>query len=637
MKHSAESKNSAESMLDSATRVKIAESSTIYCKIAHYAIACIAFLICVFNPYALYATDVTQFDSTQTLPTLCALFGTFLITSFIAIYATSFIPKKFAKIPALIFSLTLFIGLIYSFILVGDYGVMDRFYFDKNPFVYDSTEPLIRQSQVFVIVVTIGALVVIISFRWLIVAMRVILLTLFVVSSVDAYHIIAQRTSAKEVVDRFFSYSKSEKNIVVIMLDMFNGTHTPYILEQFPHFKAKLDGFTLFPNAISSANLTMPTIATLMGGEHYTAINMNRRAQNLAKEIDSAFINTANAFVRGGFSVNLMSPVGTSAKIVQRQMLDGATITDYGTQQFVDFYAKSEGFFDEVVKMRGFSLRFDTIQLLLYGIFKFSPEFYARSAIYNNGFWHFPRTQRAKSHSLTAINYASNFYAFTRKIDAESTKPTFKFLYSPMTHGPYGAYFDGNKCDFFTPKTAWDDYPHKKISQNPLYSIYKSYYQHYDSEACALKYLADFVENLKRAGIYDNTQIFVVSDHGGNDNINFPLPNDNDKNNIRPDVILLFKDFGAKGALRADKRLMANYDIPSIFCANLPNGCPSVGKNILSHYPQNREIIHSAVFHWILYNNKPSEWIISKAYKVRGNDIYKAENWEEVREVVNME
>ena len=629
MKQIAESNKSAESMSDSATRVRVAESSTIYRKITTYAIACIAFLICVFNPYAIYATDITQFDSTQTLPTLCALFGAFLITSFIAIYLISFIPKKFAKIPAFIFSLVLFIGLIYSFILVGDYGVMDRFYFDKNPFVYDSTEPLIRQSQVFIIVATIGVLAIAIFFRWLIVALRVILLTLSIVSSVDAYHIIAQRTNAKEVASKFFSYSKSDKNIVVIMLDMFNGTHTPYILEQFPHFRTKLDGFTLFPNAVSSANLTMPTIATFMGGEHYTAVNMNRRARNLAKEIDSAFIDTANAFVGGGFSVNLMSPVGTSAQSVQRQMLDGAIITDYGTQQFVDFYAKSEGFFDEVIQMRGFSLRFDTIQLLLYGVFKFSPEFYARSTIYNNGFWHFPRAQRAKSHSLTAINYASNFYAFTRKIDAESTKPTFKFLYSPMTHGPYGAYFDGNKCDFFTPKTAWDDYAHKALLKD------KSE-QHYDAEACALQYLADFVENLKNAGIYDNTQIFVVSDHGGNDNINFPLPNDKEKNNIRPDVILLFKDFGASGAIRTDKRLMANYDIASIFCANLPSGCPSVGKNILSHYPQKREIIHSAVYHWILYNNKPNEWIISKAYKVRGNDIYKAENWEEVREVVNM-
>ena len=608
-----------------------ANSNNTHRKISNYAIICIAFLICVFNPYALYNTDITQFDSTQTIATLSALFGAFLATSFIAIYLTSFIPKRFSKIPAFILSLTLFVGLIYSLILVGDYGVMDRFYFDKNPFVYDSIEPLIRQSQIFVAVITAGVLVIAVLFRWLIVAMRVILPTLFIVSCVDAYHIIAQRNNAKEMADGLFSYSKTQKNIVVIMLDMFNGTHTPYLLEQFPHLRKQLDGFTHFPNAVSSANLTMPTIATLIGGEHYTALNMNKRAQNLTKGIDSAFVDTANAFARGGFSVNIMSPVGTNAQIVQGQMLDGAKITDYATQQFVDFYAKDYGFFDKLIPMREFVFRFDALQLLLYGVFKFAPEFYARPSIYNNGYWHFPRTKRAKSYAPTAINYASTFYTFTRKIDAQSTKPTFKFLYSPMTHGPFSAYFDGDKCDFFTQKTAWDDYPHKKISQNPLYSVYKSYYQHYDAEACALRYLADYVELLKGAGIYDNTQIFVVSDHGGNDNINLPLPNDNDKNNLRPDVILLFKDFGAKGAIRTDKRLMANYDIVSIFCENLQNGCPNVGRNILQNYPKNREIIHSAVYYWIVYKNKPSEWVISKAYRVSGGDIYDAKNWREVK------
>lgn len=411
----------------------------------------------------------------------------------------------------------------------------------------------------------------------------------------------------------------------------------PYIFEQFPYFREQLDGFVLFPNAISSANLTMPTIATLIGGEHYTAINMNKRAKKLTTQIDKAFIDVANAFAQGGFSVNIISPVGTNVLIAQRQMLDGATITDYSTQQFVDFYAKSEGFFDEVIQMRDFSLRFDTFQLLLYGAFKFVPEFYVRGTIYNNGYWHFSRTQRAKSHTATAINYASTLYAFTRTLNAQSPKPTFKFLYSPITHSPYGAYFDGKKCDFFTPKTAWDDYPHKKISQNPMYSMYKSYYQHYDAEACAIAYLADFVENLKNAGIYDNTQIFIVSDHSGNDNINFPLPNDNYYNNIRPDVILMFKDFGVHGTLQMDSRLMANYDIVSIFCDNLPHGCPNVGQNILKNYPQNREIIHSVVYHWIVYRNKENEWTISNAYKVRGNDIYKAENWHKVKEAINID
>ncbi len=58
---------------------------------------------------------------------------------------------------------------------------------------------------------------------------------------------------------------------------MFSGSHTPYILEQFPEFKTQLDGFTLFPNAISSSNATLYSMPSIIGGEHYTIYNMNKR------------------------------------------------------------------------------------------------------------------------------------------------------------------------------------------------------------------------------------------------------------------------------------------------------------------------------------------------------------------------
>ena len=69
-----------------------------YRQISIYAIVCIAFLICVFTPYQLYGTDITQFDSTQTYATLSALFGAFVLISFMVIYVLSFVPKRFSNI-----------------------------------------------------------------------------------------------------------------------------------------------------------------------------------------------------------------------------------------------------------------------------------------------------------------------------------------------------------------------------------------------------------------------------------------------------------------------------------------------------------------------------------------------------------
>ena len=185
-------------------------------------------------------------------------------------------------------------------------------------------------------------------------------------------------------------------------------------------------------------------------------------------------------------------------------------------------------------------------------------------------------------------------------------------------------YFNGKECEFFSDKSAWNDYPHKARMNYATDVGASLYYQHFDNESCALQYLSDYVDLLKNAGIYDNTQIFVVSDHSGFDSIDIRIDGG------RPDSLLVFKDFGAKGALRVDSRLMANFDIASMFCANLKGGCPNVPKNILQNYPANRELIH-LLLDWNISSHRPNEWLIENAYKVKDN-IYESKNWVDISE-----
>ena len=598
-----------------------------YKNISLYAILCIAFLICVFSPYQLYNTDITQFDSTQTYATLSALFGAFMLCSFAIIYAVSFIPKRFSNFTAFILSAILFSGIAYSFILVGDYGAMDHFILQRAP------ESSALQVFEFIIVVILAIAVVAFTLTKLMRVWQIAFATLFIVSGVNATSIVLKHTDSANMEriaesskiaessldsthsappqppyeNELFTYSKTHKNIVVIVLDAFSGSHTPYILEQFPHFKEQLDGFVLFPNTISTTNSTIHSIATLIGGEYYAVYNMNKRKQNLAQEIDKAFINTANAFAVANFSVSLMAFVGSKIDNINAQTNGEVFALDAGSRAFLNYYIRQENLFETIKANTAKNSKYiQTAQLTAFGLFKFAPK-PLHPSIYNDGLWLFD----TKSHAITAIGYAATFYAPTHILSVDSAKPTFKYFHSMMTHTPYGMYFNNDKCEFFSDKSAFADYPHKARIENA--------HQHFDTEACALKYLTHFVANLKSLGIYDNTQIFVVSDHGGTGPINIPISS-------RPDALLLFKDFGAKGALREDNRLMANYDIPSIFCANLPNGCPSVGQNILAHYPQNREIIHTIPSAWQLERHRKNEWFITKAYKVR-KDIYSAENW----------
>ena len=554
------------------------QHTRIYRQIATYAILCSTFLICVFSPYQLYSTDITQFDSSQTYATLSALFGAFVLISFVLIYALSFVPKRFSHIVAFILSVILFSGVVYSFILVGDYGAMDRFIFQKAP------QKNALQVVECAIVLLLGIALVAFALTRLKRALQIIFATLIIVSGVQAVQIVSKRVETNTppqtprlsggayndspslalddsknspslaegdkgggydsaqnhtkppYEDELFSYSKNDKNIVVLVLDAFSGSHTPYILEQFPQFKTQLDGFTLFPNAISSSASTIISITSLIAGEYYVGYNVNKRQKPLQESINEGFLRIGEHFADSGYNVGIYTAL---AWMEGYELFSSPKFYNADNENlFIDYFIENNK--GDLQNIDGLltSAQKELPLLLQFGLFRFVPNT-SKTNIYNNGNWHF--VDMAEANIKSVVRHASTTYAFTHIGNVDSAKPTFKFFHSVMTHTPYGIYFKDGKCRYGEQKSAWEDYPH---NVEMLESKAGARYQHYDTEICALSYLADYIAWLKNAEIYDNTQIFVVSDHGNGNAINLSLPNIENPN---PDTLLLFKDFGTRG------------------------------------------------------------------------------------------
>ena len=616
-----------------------------YRKISILAILNICFIICVFSPYAIYSSDVSQFDISQTYQTLGALFGFFLISSFLLIYFTNFFYKtRLLKLGAWGVSVILCIGLVYTFILVGDYGVMDHFIFQKLNFA----NPDLRLKKYTYFLLTLCGAVIFLLFmmKWLKQIWSVLFATLFVVSGYYCVHIVysiqdyVKYSRTQNIQDsndiqpyekELFSYSKTEKNIVVMVLDMFSGSHMHPLLEQFPEFKTQLDGFVLFDNAISTTGATIHSIATIIGGEHYAVYNVNARKENFSHSINKAFGVIGDAFVKNGYDVGYFMGKWSGSLRDIKVYNDNMTIVQ-NPSQYLSHYLDSNPLFKKEISDQ-LMLSHDQIKILLLqvGLFRFAPDFIFRARIYNDGAWLVGNKNLRDK--LVSIAYASSFYAFTHLHNIESNKPTFKYLHSLMTHDPYALYYNQEGCAFhFDGKSVWKEYPHKDDMLYQSSILQTSQFQHYDTEACALSYLSDFVKWLQENEIYDNTQIFVVSDHGAYDPIRFSpyLLADGER---YPDSLFLFKDFNASGELKLDSRLMANYDISSIFCENLPNGCLNVPKNILKNYPKQRELINTQPFSLLLSDTEINENIIRAYYKVKGS-IYDDSNWQDITESV---
>ena len=80
-------------------------------------------------------------------------------------------------------------------------------------------------------------------------------------------------------------------------------------------------------------------------------------------------------------------------------------------------------------------------------------------------------------------------------------------------------------------------------------------------------HLADWFQYMKDNGVYDNTRIIIVSDHGPESNIitENDLPFEQDQFN----AFLMVKDFNAKGGIKTDMTFMTNADVPSLSLKDL--------------------------------------------------------------------
>jgi arylsulfatase A-like enzyme len=144
----------------------------------------------------------------------------------------------------------------------------------------------------------------------------------------------------------------------------------------------------------------------------------------------------------------------------------------------------------------------------------------------------------------------------------------------------------------------------------------------------------DFFDYLKKNGVYDNTRIIIVSDHGmidkseAFDTLKTPKGWGFQKCNFI--ATLIVKDFNERGALKTDNTFMTNADTPSIAIQGglLKNeNHPFTGKPLEVKDKNSFSILNTSraqstrIRKEKSFDVKPDEWFTVK------NDIFIDENW----------
>jgi YidC/Oxa1 family membrane protein insertase len=359
-----------------------------------------------------------------------------------------------------------------------------------------------------------------------------------------------------------FFLSKEKPNIIIIMADCAINSYVKSIFEEHPELNNSYDGFTLYTNTVSFAGHTIMGVPPVWGGYEYTPLEMNRRSDvPLADKHNEALLTLPILLTGAGYHVTITDPsLANYSNIPDTRIYNGH---DNMTAMNLT------GRYNNIWYMENDSNRQLTSKtiiknILWFSFLKISPTF-LRSLIYYDGTYLsaalFELDMTEFMNSYSTLDYLSKLTTY------DSQGLSALLISNETTH----ALVHLNPADY-TPSAT------DRSGGDVRYEVNSAFY---------LKF-GEFLEALKKNGVYDNTRIIIASDHGadlGNTLSDTGVPIE------YYSALLMVKDFNERGKLKYDPMFMTNADVPLMALKNIvTNPVNPFTGNPLTAEPKNRGV-----------------------------------------------
>ncbi|MBQ7222977.1 MAG: YidC/Oxa1 family membrane protein insertase [Erysipelotrichaceae bacterium] len=369
-----------------------------------------------------------------------------------------------------------------------------------------------------------------------------------------------------------FTLSQKGKNVVVLFLDRAMGEYVPYLINEKPELKTLYDGFTYYSNVISHGGHTNMGAPGLMGGYEYTPVEMNRRSEELLKDKHNEALKVMPVlFDRNGFNVTVCdAPYANYQWIPDLSIYDDfPRINTYLTKG----YFGDTGSFEQVKEnnLRNFFC-FSLMKTwpVLLQPFLYDGGSYLRAGAASNGAYQISiGTSRATGISqafMEAFDVLRNLDRMTTV--SEGSDNNYLFLYNDAPHETMLFSEPDYQPSVHVDNTEFDKQhaDRFKLDGRSL-SIYNGeQMSHYQTNMAVLLQIGEWLNYLREKGVYDNTRIIIVADHGyylyQSDELQFRRGGRTlDMDSFFP--LLMVKDFDSRGFTVSDE-FMTNADVPSL-------------------------------------------------------------------------
>ena len=441
-------------------------------------------------------------------------------------------------------------------------------------------------------------------------------------------------TSENDGYSTHFTFSKTGKNVVVLMLDRAVGEYMPYIFNEKPELQQQFDGFTYYQNTVSYGMVTNTGSPALFGGYEYTPYEMDKRnTESLVSKQNEALKVMPVLFEQNGYDVNVCDvPYANYQWISDLSIYDGyPNIQTHHTIGMVNSEAEKNVMFDA-----------DRRNFFCYSLMKTAP-LALQNFLYNSGEYFQVKKYTADTDSSVfaddpgQIEFMKNYYVMESLSDmttvTDENENSFLMMNNDITHSDNilkepeyepssdidNTEYDATHADRFTLNGVTID----MTSDDRAYT-------HYDVDMCAMIQLGKWFDYLKANGVYDNTRIILVSDHG------FPLQQYADLSMTKDDgevedlngffPLLMEKDFNSTG-FTTSTEFMTNGDVPTLATQNLIQNAtnPFTGKAITNTAKSGKQYLFASTIYDVEVNNGnvflPGDW-----YSVH-DDASDINNW----------
>ncbi len=433
-----------------------------------------------------------------------------------------------------------------------------------------------------------------------------------------------------------FTLSKTGKNVIVLMLDRAIGEFIPFIFNEKPELKEQFSGFTYYSNVISFGGHTNFALPALLGGYEYTPLELNKRDQEtLVSKHNEALKVMPVLFAGNGYEVTVSDPAFANYQWIP----DLSIYDEYPEIKRYNLKGMFVDAFDDSAKEKW--IQSNTRNFFCYGILQAIP-LCMRNLVYGDGDYNqagddtFYSEQKVTSF-YTAYGFNKGFtesYSVLARLSSitgitDSQKDTFLLMTNDATHevmmlqepdyvpAPYvdNTEFEAHNQERFT------------LDGRTINMIGDDQAAHYQSNMGVMLQLGKWFDFMRANGVYDNTRIILVSDHGyplENEEI-FLLEDGTDAAQFYP--LLMVKDFGSR-EFTTSEEFMTNGDVPALAMEDIIEEPinPFTGKVIDSSEKTAHEqyIISSGA--WDISMNSGRTFLPAKWYSVH-DSIWERDNW----------